>query len=228
MDSLPVQIVNASPVWLPWLPVFGSFIVAVAALIIGLKANRTNREAIRAADQREHEKWRKDAVTRAGTAILASSQDARSVAIAIVAAYRPALPLQRAPQISPTRVDYTRRSEDLRNACSALTLSAGAGANDAADSLASTHGLVSSAIYALESMVADDYAGWTPDDSGTADPNGLLISSLFRIETYCETVRNSEDNFARAVRIDLGITGPTTNQSVSTRTTEAVLLEPHP
>lgn len=64
MDGpLVVEIVNQANWWLPWLPVLGSAIVAAAAVSGVAISNRTNRDAIRAADQRA-EQDRRDARTK--------------------------------------------------------------------------------------------------------------------------------------------------------------------
>lgn len=63
MDSIPVRIMNSSNWWLPWLPVLGSFLVAIAALVSVILSNRTNRAAITASDKRARED-RHDARTR--------------------------------------------------------------------------------------------------------------------------------------------------------------------
>ncbi|MBF6169387.1 hypothetical protein IU486_32355 [Streptomyces gardneri] len=82
-----------------WLPLFGSLIVAVAALVGVLVNNRTNRAALTAADERnrvtldaaqrnveltnaaaerrEHDKWRRESVLSAVSSVLAISSDVR-------------------------------------------------------------------------------------------------------------------------------------------------------
>lgn len=55
-----VEIVNQTDWWLPWLPVLGSALVAVAAFAGVVKSNRTTRTAIESADTREREKWQTD------------------------------------------------------------------------------------------------------------------------------------------------------------------------
>ncbi|MFE7742146.1 hypothetical protein [Nocardia sp. NPDC057455] len=82
-----------------WLPLFGSLIVAIAALVGVLVNNRTNRAALTAADERnrvtldaaqrsvestnaaaerrEHDKWRRESVLTAVSAVLAISSDVR-------------------------------------------------------------------------------------------------------------------------------------------------------
>ncbi|MFI9413660.1 hypothetical protein [Nocardia gamkensis] len=82
-----------------WLPLFGSLIVAMAALVGVLVNNRTNRAALTAADERnrvtldaaqrsvestnaaaerrEHDKWRRESVLTAVSSVLAISSDVR-------------------------------------------------------------------------------------------------------------------------------------------------------
>jgi hypothetical protein len=60
MDPFPVRITNSSEWWLPWLPVLGSSLVALAAFVGVLLSNRTNRRAIEAADDREWVKWQRE------------------------------------------------------------------------------------------------------------------------------------------------------------------------
>ncbi len=82
-----------------WLPLFGSLIVAIAALVGVLVNNRTNRAALTAADERnrvtldaaqrsveatnaaaerrEHDKWRRESVLTAVSSVLAISSDVR-------------------------------------------------------------------------------------------------------------------------------------------------------
>ncbi len=82
-----------------WLPLFGSLIVAIAALVGVLVNNRTNRAALTAADERnrvtldaaqrtvestnaaaerrEHDKWRRESVLTAVSSVLAVSSDVR-------------------------------------------------------------------------------------------------------------------------------------------------------
>lgn len=72
-SPLPVEIVDASPVWLPWLPVLGSLIVAAAAFFGVIVSNRTNRKAISASDDREHRSWRKDRCLDATSSMLENS-----------------------------------------------------------------------------------------------------------------------------------------------------------
>ncbi|WP_157172630.1 hypothetical protein [Nocardia exalbida] len=82
-----------------WLPLFGSLIVAMAALVGVLVNNRTNRAALTAADERnrvtldaaqrsvestnaaaerrEHDKWRRESVLTAVSSVLAISNDVR-------------------------------------------------------------------------------------------------------------------------------------------------------
>ncbi|WP_067470861.1 hypothetical protein [Nocardia amamiensis] len=82
-----------------WLPLFGSLIVAVAALVGVLVNNRTNRAALTAADERnrvtldaaqrnveltnaaaerrEHDKWRRESVLTAVSSVLAISSEVR-------------------------------------------------------------------------------------------------------------------------------------------------------
>lgn len=82
-----------------WLPLFGSLIVAVAALVGVLVNNRTNRAALTAADERnrvtldaaqrnvevtnaaaerrEHDKWRRESVLSAVSSVLAISSEVR-------------------------------------------------------------------------------------------------------------------------------------------------------
>ncbi|MBF6298289.1 hypothetical protein IU459_12135 [Nocardia amamiensis] len=82
-----------------WLPLFGSLIVAVAALVGVLLNNRTNRAAVSAADERnrvtldaahrnveltnaaaerrEHDKWRRESVLSAVSSVLAISSEVR-------------------------------------------------------------------------------------------------------------------------------------------------------
>jgi hypothetical protein len=82
-----------------WLPLFGSLIVAMAALVGVLVNNRTNRAALAAADERnrvtldaaqrsvestnaaaerrEHDKWRRESVLTAVSSVLAISSDVR-------------------------------------------------------------------------------------------------------------------------------------------------------
>ncbi len=82
-----------------WLPLFGSLIVAIAALVGVLVNNRTNRAAVTAADERnrvtldaaqrsveeanaaaerrEHDKWRRESVLTAVSSVLAISSDVR-------------------------------------------------------------------------------------------------------------------------------------------------------
>lgn len=63
-SSLPVEIVNQTDWWQPYMPpmvgLLGSVIVAAMAFIGIMKSNRTNLRAIEAADTREREKWRSD------------------------------------------------------------------------------------------------------------------------------------------------------------------------
>lgn len=70
---LPVEITNASPAWMPWLPVLGSVIVAVAAFVGVFVSNRTNRKAIEASDARDHDTWRKSRCPDAATSLLEHS-----------------------------------------------------------------------------------------------------------------------------------------------------------
>lgn len=219
VDYLPVRIVNSSSSWSLWIPFLGSLAVALVALAIGIKANRTNRASIERADKREHERWRMDAVAKAGASILVCSQDARSVADELVLAYRRAIKHKADLPNSPDRFDYQKQSEGLRNACSTLTFSAGPHANDAALSLLSSHRFVLSAIHALESMIANQYSGWTAPD-GSNDPAALLKSSLSGISIHCDLVTNSESLFASAIRRDLGISEPITNATHRTWTIE--------
>ncbi|WP_280473771.1 hypothetical protein [Nocardia asiatica] len=82
-----------------WLPLFGSLVVAIAALVGVLVNNRTNRAAVTAADERnrvtldaaqrsveetnaaaerrEHDKWRRESVLTAVSSVLAISSDVR-------------------------------------------------------------------------------------------------------------------------------------------------------
>ncbi|MFR9752706.1 hypothetical protein ACL02S_16950 [Nocardia sp. 004] len=82
-----------------WLPLLGSLVVAGAALVGVLVGNRTNRAAVDAADERnrvtldaaqrsveltnaaaahrDHEKWRRESVLSAVSAVLAISNDVR-------------------------------------------------------------------------------------------------------------------------------------------------------
>jgi hypothetical protein len=64
MTSLPVEIINQSDWWQPYVPplvgLLGSVIVASVAFIGIMKSNRTNLRAIEAADTREREKWQSD------------------------------------------------------------------------------------------------------------------------------------------------------------------------
>ncbi|WP_454194595.1 hypothetical protein [Nocardia sp. Marseille-Q1738] len=82
-----------------WLPLFGSLIVALAALVGVLVNNRTNRAAVTAADERnrvtldaaqrsveqtnaaaerrEHDKWRRESVLTAVSSVLAISSEVR-------------------------------------------------------------------------------------------------------------------------------------------------------
>ncbi|MEV6257476.1 hypothetical protein AB0L97_29915 [Nocardia sp. NPDC051911] len=82
-----------------WLPLFGSLIVAIAALVGVLVNNRTNRAALTAADERnrvtldaaqrnvestnaaaerrEHDKWRRESVLTAVSSVLSISSDVR-------------------------------------------------------------------------------------------------------------------------------------------------------
>ncbi|WP_457160459.1 hypothetical protein [Mycobacteroides abscessus] len=70
---LPVEITNASPAWMPWLPVLGSVIVAVAAFVGVFVSNRTNRKAIAASDARDHDSWRKSRCLDAAISLLEHS-----------------------------------------------------------------------------------------------------------------------------------------------------------
>ncbi|MGK8521558.1 hypothetical protein ACRS6B_08355 [Nocardia asteroides] len=82
-----------------WLPLFGSLIVAIAALVGVLVNNRTNRAALTAADERnrvtldaaqrnvestnaaaerrEHDKWRRESVLTSVSSVLAISSEVR-------------------------------------------------------------------------------------------------------------------------------------------------------
>ncbi|WP_283308357.1 hypothetical protein [Rhodococcus sp. IEGM 1406] len=227
VDYFPVRIVNSSSWWSLWIPFLGSLAVALVALTIGIKANRTNRVAIERADKREHERWRMDAVAKAAASILECSQDARSVADELVLTYRRAMRRKEELPKSPDRFDYQKQSEKLRNACSTLTFSAGPGANDATLGLMGSHRFVLSAIHALESMIANQYSGWTAED-GSTDPAALLQSSLNGISTHCEGVTASEGLFASAIRRDLGISEPTTNVTHRTWMSEDARLNSPP
>lgn len=59
---IQVEVISHASAWTPWLPVLGSVIVALAAFTGVFLSNRTNRAAIAAADDREHDKWWREAV----------------------------------------------------------------------------------------------------------------------------------------------------------------------
>ncbi|SDR08301.1 hypothetical protein SAMN04489765_3115 [Tsukamurella pulmonis] len=63
-EPLKVEVLNSASWWLPWLPVLGSLLVAVAAVIGVVINNRTNRDAIDAANERANDD-RSDAERRA-------------------------------------------------------------------------------------------------------------------------------------------------------------------
>jgi hypothetical protein len=64
MTPLPVEIINQTDWWQPYVPplvgLLGSVIVASVAFIGITKSNRTNLRVIEAADTREREKWQSD------------------------------------------------------------------------------------------------------------------------------------------------------------------------
>lgn len=213
MDRVPVYITNASDWWVVWLPVLGSFLVALAALVIGIKSNRTNRAAIESADGRERERWRLDEVTKVSTDVLRQSHDARATATEILKTRNEYGPRKQAQiaSIVPSASDYAKQTELLRNAIAPLTFSGGAEANDAAENLAASHRFVLNAIVALESMVAGNYSeGWAAED-GSTDPDSLLRSTLRAINLHTESVVASERDYAETIRRDLGISAPITN-----------------
>jgi hypothetical protein len=213
MERIPVYITNASQWWVVWLPVLGSFVVALAALVIGLMANRTNREAIKSADGRERERWRLDEVTKVSTDILRRSHDARALITEIIKTRKDYGPLEQA-QIAgmvPSSSDYANECDRLRSSIAPLVFSGGAEANDAAENLAASHRVVHNAILAFESMVSGNYnGGWTTED-GSTDPDSLLKSFLRAINLDAESVVASERDYAQTIRRDLGISEPVTN-----------------
>jgi hypothetical protein len=64
MAPLPIEIINQTDWWQPYVPplvgLLGSVIVASVAFVGIMKSNRTNMQAIEAADTREREKWQSD------------------------------------------------------------------------------------------------------------------------------------------------------------------------
>ena len=103
---LPVQVVNATDWWLPYVPplvgLLGSIIVATAAFFGVSKSNRTNQQAIVATDQREWEKWRRET-------LLKLCSEALTVALAVEAIYRTGLLREnRDFDFHPAYVEYQR------------------------------------------------------------------------------------------------------------------------
>lgn len=80
---MQVEILSDADWWQPWLPVLGSTIVAAAAIVGIIKSNKTNRDAITAADDREFAKWRRETILKlsseAATAALDISRDVREL-----------------------------------------------------------------------------------------------------------------------------------------------------
>lgn len=84
MNPIQVELIQDGPAWwVPWLPTLGSFVVAAAAFVGVFLSNRTNRAAISAADEREHEKWRREEVLSAATRVLAGAADFHRLATEI-------------------------------------------------------------------------------------------------------------------------------------------------
>ncbi|WP_218719472.1 hypothetical protein [Nocardia sp. MH4] len=71
-----IQIFQSSAAWWQaWLPVLGSVLVAGVALWGVVVSNRTNRDAIAAADERALMSWRRDEVLKVVLSVLETSDD---------------------------------------------------------------------------------------------------------------------------------------------------------
>jgi hypothetical protein len=203
-----VEIVGEGPAWWQaWLPLVGSTIVAAAAFTGVLLSNRTNRAAIKvsqrnvdrtnqAAEDREHNKWRRETTLSTVTQALEISSDV----------YGQLWQMGRRRQELTDEVEHSlRRTIDgLRRICNTLrVLSNSAIANDAMEIQSALNGAI---------RAAGQYLDPTSWEAATPPQQQKLLNEWVK---SLNTIRKTELALIDRARIELGIELPGADQSES-------------
>lgn len=227
MNPHVIEIVQSSPAWwLAWLPILGSALVAAAAITGVLISNRTNRQAIEAADtrhrealdsalenleatntaaeRREHEKWRRETIL----ASLASVLDASNALCNRLYFYH----RWSAADLSSKHAENSKIVESTRVAISMLRLLANDGIADRCNDL-------SMALLDAQNFCITDRA----EQLKVSDEISPDESDEYRAKL--DTVYDAETYLILTARTELGIEIPPTTPPNGGRTTAPRSLE---